>query len=377
MAGQPLAGMLVVALEQAVAAPLCTCRLADAGARIIKIERPEGDFARGYDRAALGESSYFVWLNRGKESLTLDIKKAADRELLSRILARADVFVQNLAPGAAARAGFDPAELRRRHPRLVTCSISGYGESGPYREMKAYDLLIQAETGLAEITGPPEAPGRVGVSVSDIAAGLNAYAAILEALLERQRSGEGAAIEVSLFDATAEWMAVPLIHHDYTGKAPERVGIRHPSIAPYGVFTAGDGKPFVIAIQNEREWVRLCAEILGNENLAKDPRFADNGKRVANRATLDALLQEIFAREDRAAVGRRLLAAGIAFGNLNSVEDFSRHPQLRRIAVPIANGGSVALPAPPAHHQPSRPPRPVPALGEHNAALRREFSGAG
>src|SRR5690348_15261470 len=216
----PLAGLLVVALEQAVAAPLCTCRLADAGARVIKVERPEGDFARGYDKAARGQSSYFVWLNRGKESLALDIKEAADKALLERIIAKADVFVQNLAPGAAARAGFDPAALRRRHPRLVTCSISGYGESGPYRDMKAYDLLIQAETGLAEITGPPEAAGRVGVSVSDIAAGLNAYAAILEALLARGRSGEGAELSVSLFDATAEWMAVPLIHQDYGGKAP-------------------------------------------------------------------------------------------------------------------------------------------------------------
>src|SRR5438477_6366978 len=241
---QALAGMLVVALEQAVAAPLCTSRLADAGARVIKIERPEGDFARSYDRVAHGESAYFLWLNRGKESLTLDIKNPADKALLLRILGKADVFVQNLAPGAAARAGFDAAELRARHPRLVTCAISGYGESGPYRDMKAYDMLIQAETGLADITGPPEAPGRVGVSVSDIAAGLNAYAAILEALLRRERSGEGAAIHVSLFDATAEWMAVPLIHHDYAGQAPPRVGIRHPSIAPYGVFAAGDGKPF-------------------------------------------------------------------------------------------------------------------------------------
>src|SRR5919199_6912522 len=207
-----LDGILVVALEQAVAAPLCTCRLADAGARVIKIERPEGDFARGYDRAARGQSSYFVWLNRGKESLVLDIKNDADRDLLARLLARADVFVQNLAPGAAARAGFDPAELRRRHPRLIVCSISGYGESGPYRDMKAYDLLVQGETGLAWLTGPPEAPGRVGVSVSDIAAGLNAYAAILEALVARERTGQGAAINVSLFDATAEWMAVPLLH---------------------------------------------------------------------------------------------------------------------------------------------------------------------
>jgi itaconate CoA-transferase len=369
----PLEGILVVALEQAVAAPLCTCRLADAGARVIKIERPEGDFARGYDKAARGQSSYFVWLNRGKESLTLDIKEAAGKALLGRILARADVFVQNLAPGAAARAGFDPEALRQRYPRLVTCSISGYGETGPYRDMKAYDLLIQAETGLADITGPPEAPGRVGVSVSDIAAGLNAYAAILEALLRRERTGEGAAIAVSLFDATAEWMTVPLLHHDYLGKAPARVGIKHPSIAPYGVFLAGDGKPLVIAIQNEREWIRLCAEILDNAELAEDSRFSDNFRRVANRPALDALVQEEFGRLDRASLGRRLEAAGIAFGNLNSVADFARHPHLRRINVPTPEG-DVALPAPPAQGSQVGSVRPVPALGEHSAALHREFA---
>jgi itaconate CoA-transferase len=369
----PLEGILVVALEQAVAAPLCTCRLADAGARVIKIERPEGDFARGYDRAALGQSSYFVWLNRGKESLVLDIKDPADKALLERILARADVFVQNLAPGAAARAGFDPDALRLTHPRLITCSISGYGESGPYRDMKAYDLLIQAETGLADITGPPEAPGRVGVSVSDIAAGLNAYAAILEALLRRGRTGEGAAIAVSLFDATAEWMAVPLLHHDYGGKAPLRVGINHPSIAPYGAFVAGDGKALVVAIQNEREWLRFCREILRDAELAVDPRFSDNSRRVANRSVLDALVQQVFKVSDRAAIGARLKAADIAFGNLNTVADFARHPQLRRIAVPTPEG-DVAVPAPPARIAEEKVGA-VPEVGQHGAALRREFAG--
>jgi crotonobetainyl-CoA:carnitine CoA-transferase CaiB-like acyl-CoA transferase len=370
---KPLDGLLVVALEQAVAAPLCSCRLADAGARVIKIERPEGDFARAYDRAAKGQSSYFVWLNRGKESLTLDIKAPEDKALLERILAKADVFLQNLAPGAASRAGFDPDELRRRHPRLVTCSISGYGEAGPYRDMKAYDLLIQAETGLADITGPPEAPGRVGVSVSDIAAGLNAYARILEALLQRARTGEGAAIAVSLFDATAEWMTVPLLHHDYAGKAPARVGIRHPSIAPYGVFPAGDGKPIVLAIQNEREWARLCAEVLGDAALATDPRFSDNTRRVANRPALDAIVAEVFAREDRAALGRRLKAADIAFGNLNTVADFAQHPQLHRIAVPTPEGAVLLPPAP--GREESDAVGTVPALGEHSVAIRREFAG--
>lgn len=368
-----LEGKLVVALEQAVAAPLCTCRLADAGARVIKIERPEGDFARGYDRAALGQSSYFVWLNRGKESLTLDIKRPEDKVLLHRLLERADVFVQNLAPGAAARAGFNPEELRRRHPRLITCSITGYGEEGDYGRMKAYDLLIQAETGLAWTTGVPEAAGRVGVSVSDIAAGLNAYAAVLEALLARERSGEGTNIAIALFDATAEWMAVPLLHLDYGGKAPQRVGLAHPSIAPYGAFPTADGKSIVISIQNEREWVRFCTAILENPALSADPRFSDNNRRVANRPLLDGLVAEVFGRYTRDALASRLLAADIAFGRLNTVEDFSEHPQLRRITVETPEG-PVAVPAPASWPMDVRSGGRVPATGEHDAAIRREFS---
>ena len=370
----PLDGLLVVALERAVAAPLCTSRRADGGARIVKIEGPGGEFARHYDRAAGGESAYFVWLNRGKESLVLDLKAAEDRALLGRLVARADVFVQNLAPGAAARAGFAPAELRRRHPRLVVCSISGYGEDGPYRDRKAYDLLIQAETGLAELTGPPEAPGRVGVSVCDIAAGLDAHAGILEALLGRARTGEGAAIAVSLFAATAEWMAVPLIHLEQAGRAPQRVGLSHPSIAPYGAFTACDGQAIVVAIQNEREWARFCAAILDQPELAADPRFSNMAARVSNRAALDRLVQEAFGRYDRAALGARLDAAGIAFGNLNGVADLAAHPQLRRL-VATTPGGRVSLPRPPGLPPDVRVDGRVPALGEHSAALRREFAG--
>src|SRR5260221_1222256 len=369
---RPLQGILVVALEQAVAAPLCSCRLADAGARVIKFVRREGDFARGYDRVARGQSSYFVWLNRGKESIVLDIKDETDRALLHRMTARADVFLQNLAPGAAARAGFDPTLLRAQHKRLVVCSITGYGESGPYREMKAYDLLIQAETGLAHLSGPPEAPGRVGVSVSDIAAGLDAYAAILEALYARERSGEGATLSVSLFDATAEWMAVPFLHHEYGGKAPQRLGLKHPSIAPYGAFAAADGKEIVISIQNEREWQRFCAAILGRPELAADPRFSDNNRRVANRAALDALVAEGFAREPRAVLGQRLKSADIAFGNLNTVADFARHPHLRRLATP-APEGAVDVPAPPALVADAAP-LGVPRIGEHSDAIRREFA---
>ena len=370
---RPLEGMLVVSVEQAVAAPLCSCRLAEAGARVIKIERPEGDFARGYDRAAYGQSSYFVWLNRGKESVVLDIKAPDDRDLLARLIARADVLVQNLMPGAMSRAGFDLADLRQRHPRLVICSISGYGESGPYRDMKSYDMLIQAETGLASLTGPAEAPGRVGASVTDIAAGLNAYAAILEALIARGRTEDGALIRVSLFDATAEWMAVPLVHFDYGGRAPERMGLAHPSVAPYGLFATGDGKEILIAIQNEREWQRFCAEILGDAGLADDPRFSDNNRRVANRAEVDARVAAEFARHPRHALAERLKSAGIAFGNFNTVADFSNHPHLRRIAVETAEG-DIRLPAAPAVFEDERQPGRVPALGEHTAAVRAEFA---
>jgi len=371
MAGA-LDGILVVALEQAVAAPLCSCRLADAGARVIKIERPDGDFARFYDRAGKSDSSYFVWLNRGKESIALDIKRDADRDLLRRMIARADVFIQNLAPGAAARAGFDPAALRQAHPRLVVCSISGYGERGAYRDMKAYDLLIQAETGLAYLTGTPEAPARVGVSVSDIAAGLDAYAAILEALYRRARTGEGAAVEISLFHATAEWMAVPLVHH-FAGSTPRREGLRHPSIAPYGAFPCADGKEIVIGIQNEREWVRFCAEILGDPLVAIDPRFADNPKRVANRPALDALVAAACRRQARADLGAKLKAADIAFGNLNDVADFARHPALETVATPTP-GGTVTVPLPPGRLAGELAGHAVPALDQHGAALRREFS---
>lgn len=370
---KPLEGILVVALEQAVAAPLASCRLADAGARVIKIERPEGDFARAYDRAAKGQSAYFVWLNRGKESLVLDIKEPEDRALLQRILARADIFLQNLAPGAAARAGFDPVALRQRWPRLITCSITGYGESGPYRDMKAYDLLIQGETGLADITGSPDAPGRVGVSASDIAAGLNAYAGILEALYARQRTGEGAALHVSLFDATAEWMAVPFLHHVYAGRAPARVGVQHPSIAPYGAFATGDGTAIIVSIQNEREWRRFCDLVLGQAELADDSRFADNVTRVAHRTELDRIIAAAFARQPRAAIAARLQAAGIAYGYLNSVADFARHPQLRLFETPTTNG-PIRVPVPPAYDVAAGSPRPVPSLGEHSISVRREFT---
>src|SRR5215470_5589414 len=263
----PLSGLLVVSLEQAVAAPMCTSRLADAGARVIKIERPEGDFARGYDDLVHGECSYFVWLNRGKESVVLDLAKPADKALLAAMIGRADVFVQNLKPGAAAKLGFAIERLRREHPRLIVCSISGYGESGPYAQRKAYDLLIQAEAGLASVTGGPQGPARVGVSIVDVSAGMNAYEAILEALIARGRSRQGAELSISMFDAIADWMTVPLLQHE-GGNTPRRIGLAHPSIAPYGVFTTRDGADLLISIQSDREWRVLACEVLGDAALA-------------------------------------------------------------------------------------------------------------
>jgi itaconate CoA-transferase len=343
---KPLDGVLVVALEQAVAAPYCSSRLADAGARVIKIERPEGDFARGYDRAVHGESSYFVWINRGKESLALDLGQQPDRHTLQALLGAADVFVQNLAPGAAARLGFGSAALRERHPRLITCDISGYGESGPRHALKAYDLLVQAESGLVAVSGAPGAWGRIGVSICDIAAGMNALIAIQQALLQRERTGVGSALKVSLFDSAAELMAVPYLQARYGEGAPERVGLKHPSIAPYGAFTCADGREIVLSIQNEREWAAFCAVFLAQPELALDPRFADNTCRTRHRDALEALIQQVFSTLTYGEATQRLTEAQTAYGAINSVHDLIAHPQLRTREMDV--GGRVAcVPAPP------------------------------
>ncbi len=368
-----LEGVLVVSIEQAVAAPFATSRLADAGARVVKIERPGGDFARAYDRVAGGECAWFVWLNRGKESVVLDFKQAEDAALLRRMIGRADVFVQNLAPGAAERAGFGSRELRRRHPRLITCDITGYGEEGPYREMKAYDFLIQCETGLASVTGGPDSPGRVGVSVCDIGAGLNAYGAILEALYALERTGEGAAISVSLFDGMADWMTVPLVHYEHTGKAPARTGLSHAMIAPYGAYPVGDGGRIVIAIQNEREWARFCEAILGDGALAQDARFAGHAARLAHKPAMDALIEAAFSRYDTDSLAAVLRRAAIAFGRLNGVAELAAHPQLRRASVETPSG-TVSIVAPPARHGERAPALgSVPALGAESESIRSEF----
>jgi itaconate CoA-transferase len=372
---KPLAGTLVVSLDQAVAAPMTARRLADAGARVIKIERPEGDFARYYDDVVLGQCTHYVWLNRGKESVVADLTKPADRRLFEAMLAKADVFLQNLKPGALAKLGYPVEGLRAKHPKLICCSISGYGDEGPYRDRKAYDLLIQAESGISSITGGPEAPARVGVSLVDIGTGLHAYEAILEALIRRGRTGEGADIRVAMFDAMMEWMAVPLLFGEH-GEPPTRMGLTHFSVAPYGVFQTRDGHPILISIQNDREWVVLCKQVLDRPELATDPRFATNPARVANRAETDAVVARCFDAADVLALSQRLDEAQIAFARVNDVLSILRHPHLRRVTVDSPNG-PIALPAPPARLMDEVEPTfgPLPALGEHTESVRREFLG--
>jgi len=367
----PLSGLVVVSLEQAVAAPMCTSRLADAGARVIKVERPEGDFARGYDDLVHGECSYFVWLNRGKESVVLDLTQAADKALLAAMLARADVFVQNLKPGALERLGFPIAKLRRDYPRLICCSITGYGDSGPLAMRKAYDMLIQAESGLASITGTTE-PSRVGVSVVDIASGMYAQQAILEALIARGRTGEGAELAISMFDAMADWMTVPLLQQE-AGAPPARIGLAHVSISPYGAFKTRDGVDILISIQSDREWRVLAAKVLDDPALAADPNFATNVERVKRRTTTDGRVAAVFGALDADALEQKLAAADIAFARVNTPADLARHPHLRRITVGTPSG-PVSYPAP-AERRASQARRygPVPALGQHTEKIRAEF----
>src|SRR5215470_989289 len=369
----PLDGLLVVSIEQAVAAPICACRLADAGARVIKVERPEGDFARYYDKLAGGESAYFVWLNRGKESAILDLTKDDDKALLEAMLGKADVLVQNLKPGAIAKLGFAIERLRRDYPRLIVCSISGYGETGPYAARKAYDLLIQAESGLASVTGGPEAPARVGVSVVDVAAGLNAYQAILEALIARSRTGQGATLSISMFDAMADWMTVPLLQHE-GGKTPQRIGLAHPSISPYGVFKSKDGIDILISIQNDREWVILARDVMDDAKLSADPDFATNVERVKRRDQTDGRVAKSFGSMNVEELSAKLAKADIAFARVSDPASLATHPHLRRITVGLARG-EISYPAPARNRAgETRSYGPVPALGEHTAKVRAEFT---
>ncbi|MCZ6627569.1 MAG: CaiB/BaiF CoA-transferase family protein [SAR324 cluster bacterium] len=369
-----LSGVLVVALEQAVAAPLCSQRLAEAGARVIKVERESGDFARAYDDVAKGESTIFVWLNRGKESLVVDIKQPADAALLQRMLARADVFIQNLAPGAAQRAGLDSAQLRAKHPRLITCDMSGYGTEGPYAQMRAYDMLLQAESGLASVTGTPDAPGRIGVSACDVGTGMNAVSGILQALYHRERTGEGSALSVSMFDSMADWMAYHILYYDYGGRLLPRSGLNHPLIAPYGAYTVKDGGQLLIAVQNEREWARFAAHVLEKPELAAREQYRDNSARVEHSTALNEEIGAVFATLEREQLEARLREHQIAYGRINTVVDVSAHSALRRVEVDTA-GGVVNVAAPPLQFAGRvSPKRRVPTLGEHSAAIRAEFA---
>jgi itaconate CoA-transferase len=373
-----LDGITVVALEHAIAAPFCTRQLADLGARVIKIERPgSGDFARGYDDRVRGLASHFVWTNRSKESLTLDVKHAAAAPILAALVARADVLVQNLAPGAAARLGLAPAALAAAHPRLIVCDISGYGADGPYRDRKAYDLLIQSESGFLSVTGAPDAPAKAGCSIADIAAGMYAYTNILAALIERGRTGRGKAIDVSMLESMVEWMSYPLYYAYDGAEPPPRAGAAHATIYPYGPFAAGDGGTVMLGLQNEREWIVFCERVLGAPELAAEPRFASNPKRTVARAELHAIVESAFAALTAAQVCARLDAAGIANARMNDMRDVWAHPQLAargRWAEVATPAGPVRAPVP-AGAPLTPPPRmdPVPALGAHTDAILREL----
>jgi itaconate CoA-transferase len=374
----PLEGILVVAIEQAVAAPFASRQLADLGARVIKIERPGvGDFARGYDETVKGLASHFVWVNRSKESLTLDLKRPEASEIVRRLLERCDVFIHNLAPGAVARLGFASRDLRRQHPRMVVCEMSGYGTTGPYRDKKAYDLLVQSEAGLVSITGTPDTPSKVGISIADIAAGMYAFSGILAALLQRERTNEGALLDVSMFDALSEWMGYAAYYSGYGGSPPPRTGARHAAIAPYGPFTAGDGQVVYLGLQNEREWVRFCEAVLARPELARDPRFVTNALRVEHQEALAEMITASFAERSGEEVITRLEAAGIANARMRSMGEFLDHPQLaardrwRLVESPV---GPLRALVPPFGIEGLEPVMgPVPALGEHTDAILQEL----
>jgi crotonobetainyl-CoA:carnitine CoA-transferase CaiB-like acyl-CoA transferase len=374
-----LQGVTVVALEQAVAAPLATRQLADLGARVIKIERPGGgDFARGYDATVRGMSSHFVWLNRNKESIALDLAEAAGRETLAKLIARADVFIQNLGPGAADRLGCAPDTLLARHPRLIVCGVSGYGTTGPYRDKRAYDLLVQCETGIPSVTGTPEQQAKAGIPVADIAGGMSAFSAILAALYQREHTGEGRYLEVSLFESLADWVGFPLYYTMYGGAQPPRAGLAHPAIAPYGPYRTGDGETVFVAVQNEREWVRLCADVLGTPSMATDPRFATNDLRSTHRDDLRALIEERFADRTATEVSDELDKAKIANATLRDIAGFAAHPQLAArnrwhdIDSPV---GPITMLIPPVS-SPGWPVRTdsIPEVGQHTDAILAELA---
>jgi itaconate CoA-transferase len=375
---RPLEGITVVALEQVIAGPLATRQLAELGARVIKIERPKvGDASRTYDRTVKGLSSHFVWTNRSKESLALDVKHPAAKAVLERLLEKADVFLQNLAPGAAERLGLGATELRQRRPEMIWCGISGYGPTGPYADKKAYDLLVQCEAGLLSVTGTPEAPSKAGIPVADIAAGMYAFSAVLAALVRRLRTGEGATLDITMFEALGEWMGFPALFTAYGGSPPPRSGAFHATIVPYGPFRAGDGGTVFLSIQNEREFARFCEVVLQNKVLAQDPRFSSGPARQQNRAELHAEIENMFSNLDSKALVARLETAGIANAKLNDMEEFWRHPQLQargRWAKVASPAGALDLLKPPFNIDGMTPRLdPVPALGEHSDAILHEL----
>lgn len=370
---RPLEGLFVVSIEQAVAAPLCTVRLADAGARVVKIERPEGETARHYDSAVEGMSAYFVWLNRGKESAVLDLKAEHDLALLHRMVARADVLVQNLAPGAIDRLGLSADVIAERFPRLIAINIVGYGQDTPYAAMRAYDMLVQAESGICAVTGTPDTPSKVGVSVADIATGMNAHAAILEALLARQKTGRGRIVEIAMFDAMADWMTVPLLHYEYAGRETQRYGLAHASIYPYRPYACRDGS-VVVSIQQNNEWKRFCTLVLQRQDLFADERFATNAWRVANRTALDAEIEPIFAAIDCEAAIDRLDEAQIAWGRVSAMRDLPHHKALRRTEVALPDGRRIPVPIPAGRSEGFATVPSVPALGADTDRIRSEFA---
>ncbi|MDE2615592.1 MAG: CoA transferase [Burkholderiales bacterium] len=375
---KPLAGITVVALEHAIAAPFCSRQLADQGARVIKVERPEvGDFARGYDSRVKGLSSHFTWTNRSKESLSLDLKHARAGEIMDKLLAQADVLVQNLAPGAAARMGLSFEALHAKYPGLIVCDISGYGDSGPYRDKKAYDLLIQSEAGFLSVTGTPDEAAKAGCSIADIAAGMYAYSNILTALIERGRTGLGRRIDVSMLESMAEWMSFPLYYAFDGATPPARAGASHATIYPYGPFVAGDGKSVMLGLQNEREWAVFCDKVLQQPALATDPRFDANAKRSAARAEVKALIEAAFGRLSAARVIERLEEAGIANAQVNTMADLWAHPQLAarqrwtKVSTPVGPVPALLPPGAPDAAQVRMDP--IPAVGQHSAAILREL----
>ena len=369
-----LSGVLVVSIEQAVAAPYATSRLAEAGARVIKIEKPPaGDFARDYDAAVHGESSYFVWLNQGKESALLDFKQPADMQLLRAVLRRADVFIHNLAPGAIERAGLNLTNLREVNPRLITCAISGYGENNDYSNMRAYDNLIQGEVGIFAVTGNAGGPAKVGISMCDISAGVHAYMGILEALLERHRTGRGRHVSVSLFESVADWMSVPILFQKYAGKVAERTGLNHASIAPYGAYAAGDGQPLMISVQNDDEWVRFCTTVLQSPEIARHPLFSTNPDRVRHREALNEFIRKALAPINKEEFIARLRQAQVAFGLIRSVEEVLHHPALSLTEVETPTG-PVQLPRRSIPRTSLTDRKAVPALGANTEAIRLEFA---